>query len=760
MATIYDVAKEASVSPSTVSNYINNKYVGPKSKAAIEAAIVKLKYVPNRNAQSLKNRISKRVALILPNIQEQLYSEIYTGIYHKLQENSYLIDLYLTDDIPYEETQILSQCLSNPIAGIILCTCDPSNSGGFIKLSNHAPLVFIERKPLKLSSYNFVGFNNYKSMSKVLDFLFQSKIFDIHMITGPHAYSSEKECLIALQNTCRKHNVPFSSDMYSMIPVSIFSALQNLIAILDQNPPAFFITSSMVFAQALIAASNYQNIKVNEDVHILSLGEESVFNLIDSQKIIYTERRAQFLGIQTASLLLSTIRSKGYSESKVIHLDDNFPYYKLKDITYNRKKSSVTKKSEAKKNLRILMVEEDNSTNVVKYLLKAFQENHEINIELVQLHHRQIYDQFKDIISNQNDQFDILSFDAPWLPYLASKSSLVPLNKHLNLSYYKNILIKNSLEQYSTYDHSIYGIPYLHGTQILFYRKDLFEDPYYASAFFKKYKKKLEAPKTWFDYELIARFFTKKFNPDSPLQYGTTISSNHEEVLTGEFFPRLWAYDGDVFDIDGHVSINSDNAKAAYTNLIKCIECSPPDVAEKTCFDNAKHFASGNSAIVMLYHNHASIITDRTFSKVIGKVGFASIPGKSPILAGWCLGINRYSNHIKTSLNFFDWFFSAQISMPYAILAGTSMKSSIYTNPELNKLYPWFKTALSDFNYLRRRNSTVTQTHPEISQIEIEKALAHIVTNYMKDRIPLNQLLTGLENDLEQIIANSGIKTL
>ena len=57
MANIYDVAKKAGVSKSTVSLVLNNSpLVKPDTRELVMAAIQELGYVPNSNARCLRNQ--------------------------------------------------------------------------------------------------------------------------------------------------------------------------------------------------------------------------------------------------------------------------------------------------------------------------------------------------------------------------------------------------------------------------------------------------------------------------------------------------------------------------------------------------------------------------------------------------------------------------------------------------------------------------------------------------------------------------------
>lgn len=71
MATIYDVAKAANVSPKTVSRVLNGDApVGRETREAVEAAIAQLGYVPSHAARSMRSNRSGLIGLITGAISD------------------------------------------------------------------------------------------------------------------------------------------------------------------------------------------------------------------------------------------------------------------------------------------------------------------------------------------------------------------------------------------------------------------------------------------------------------------------------------------------------------------------------------------------------------------------------------------------------------------------------------------------------------------------------------------------------------------
>ena len=81
MATIYDVAKAASVSPKTVSRVLNGDApVGPETRKAVEAAMAELGYVPSNAARMMRSNRSGLIGLVTGALSHKLEPMEPTGL--------------------------------------------------------------------------------------------------------------------------------------------------------------------------------------------------------------------------------------------------------------------------------------------------------------------------------------------------------------------------------------------------------------------------------------------------------------------------------------------------------------------------------------------------------------------------------------------------------------------------------------------------------------------------------------------------------
>ena len=96
MATIKDVAREAGVAISTVSNVFNNgDIVSEETKQKVLEAVEKLHYIPNMNAKLLKSNRKNTIGLFVTSLQGDFYNVLTQAIHLQWKYIIYLICLII-----------------------------------------------------------------------------------------------------------------------------------------------------------------------------------------------------------------------------------------------------------------------------------------------------------------------------------------------------------------------------------------------------------------------------------------------------------------------------------------------------------------------------------------------------------------------------------------------------------------------------------------------------------------------------------------
>ncbi|RNA67709.1 substrate-binding domain-containing protein [Alteribacter keqinensis] len=142
-----DVARQAGVSKSTVSQYLNKRfdYMGAKTKARIESAISELGYQPNIVARSLKQKSTQTIGVIVANILHSFSTQVIRAIEDYCHEHDFHLIVCNADDNPEKEKKYIEMLLAKQVDGLIVFP-----TGGNLDLykkmkEGEFPLVFMDR---------------------------------------------------------------------------------------------------------------------------------------------------------------------------------------------------------------------------------------------------------------------------------------------------------------------------------------------------------------------------------------------------------------------------------------------------------------------------------------------------------------------------------------------------------------------------------------------------------------------------------------
>ncbi len=119
--TIREIAKEAKVSLGTVSHVLNNTAtVSEEKRKAVMAAVEKLDYKPNQAARMLKNKNSKTIGLLIPDIGNPYYAELARGVEDMANRHDYTVLVCNNDRNPKKEERYLSTLSNKQVDGVII----------------------------------------------------------------------------------------------------------------------------------------------------------------------------------------------------------------------------------------------------------------------------------------------------------------------------------------------------------------------------------------------------------------------------------------------------------------------------------------------------------------------------------------------------------------------------------------------------------------------------------------------------------------
>lgn len=205
MVTIVDVAKEAGVAISTVSNVLNNsKKVSDETREKVLNAVEKLHYIPNMNAKLLKTNKKNIVGLFVANMQGDIFNAFLNSIHIRCKLNEYRLNVYsLNEPTPEGLFQLITG--SGVSAAIIYGDYISEEYEGIINSLN-IPTVVVSKEMSKEYLSSIIMDNKYGS-SLAIDYLIDRGFTKIGFMHGKDI-EDDKNRYQAFVEGMEKNNLP------------------------------------------------------------------------------------------------------------------------------------------------------------------------------------------------------------------------------------------------------------------------------------------------------------------------------------------------------------------------------------------------------------------------------------------------------------------------------------------------------------------------------------------------------------------------
>ena len=120
-ATLKQIAKELGVSVSTVSKALNDSpEISEPTKVKIQEYAKLKNYKPNMIGLNLKNRSTRTIGVIIPNILNQFFAKVFTGIEKVADEKGYKVITCISNESLEKEINALDMLSNGTIDGFIV----------------------------------------------------------------------------------------------------------------------------------------------------------------------------------------------------------------------------------------------------------------------------------------------------------------------------------------------------------------------------------------------------------------------------------------------------------------------------------------------------------------------------------------------------------------------------------------------------------------------------------------------------------------
>lgn len=319
--TLEAVAAEAGVSRSTVSRVVNGStQVRPDVTTAVNAAIDRLNYIPNRAARSLANRHTMAIALVVPEdtsrfFGDPFFAQIVQGITQGLEDSDYVLNLQLASpSAPSAKT--IRYLLGGNVDGAIVVS-HHSGDDFFTTLDATIPVVFGGRPFLpELHTNNYVDVDNAAGAAMATRYLVDLGRTRIASIDGPANMQAAIDRSEGWQGAMRaagmRDDLRAQGDFTRASGASAMKKLLELAPDLD----AVFVASDLM-ATGAISTLREQGRRVPEDVAVVGFDDSSAATSGEIN-ITTVHQPSREMGAEMARMLLALLRGEPTERERVM----------------------------------------------------------------------------------------------------------------------------------------------------------------------------------------------------------------------------------------------------------------------------------------------------------------------------------------------------------------------------------------------------------------------------------------------------------
>lgn len=346
-------------------------------------------------------------------------------------------------------------------------------------------------------------------------------------------------------------------------------------------------------------------------------------------------------------------------------------------------------------------------------------------------------------------EYDILCYLDSWGPSL--KDCLIPLDDKITATGIDMNRYPSSFQQAVTYHNHIYAMPFRGHPQLLFYRKDIFQ------------QLGLQPPTTWKELEDVARIITEKTG-----LYGIAMYYAKGTSLQNLFvwFSYLWSNGGDLFDTNWKPIFHSTagvEATQRYVDLLRKHKVTPPESVSWNEYEGVNSVAQNESAMVIVWWWSYAVLTNPELAEaeVVDNIGFVPAPawenrGAATYAILMPFGISVHSKHPEAAWEYLKWVSHPELEKEI-VLDKRNPKTTTVVTVQLANLQDTEVNALSGgMHEAAAKSLSVSRIIPQIVEWPEVSQVLEVAIHDIASGKPTQKTLDRAAEEIEQIMEQAG----
>jgi LacI family transcriptional regulator len=317
--TLKQIAKELDVSISTVSKSLRNSpEIGEETRLKVQAFAKFYHYKPNNIALSLKNRKTKTIGIIIPEIVHHFFSTVINGIEQIANENGYSVVICLSDDSFDKEVLNMELLANGSIDGFIMSLSKETQFKGDFHhitevINQGMPVVMFDRVTNEVFCDKVIIDDKQAAYEAVQNLIDKGRK-KIALVTTVDYVSVGKLRTDGYVKALLDNNLPF--DEHLIIKIEDIDTCEIIIGKLleDEAIDAVFAVNE-IFAVTCIKAANKIGLNVPKDLAVIAF-TDGMISKYSTPTITTVSQSGVKMGNRAAKIIIDRLESEDESEEE------------------------------------------------------------------------------------------------------------------------------------------------------------------------------------------------------------------------------------------------------------------------------------------------------------------------------------------------------------------------------------------------------------------------------------------------------------
>ena len=321
-ATMKDLSRETGLGLATISKYFNGGTVREKNRILIEAAVKKLRYVPNEVARSLKTQQTRVIGVVIPELSNAFITSIISSMEDILRKHDYAVIVCDCRSDAKREKEAVEFLMHRRVDGLINMATDTTGAHLKAALSAGIPVLLIDRLIDSLrGKVSAVVIDNIHAATQAVRKLTDLGHRQIGLVLGsPNLYTTDQR-LAGYLNALKEAGIT-PSDYYirygDYTMDGGYQAVQELLK-LKKRPTALFVTNFEMTLGAMLALQ-HAGIEVPKDLSVIGFDKLELFGEIFPNLTLIRQPQMS-IGREAANLMLDMLSDRESFAPRIVTLN-------------------------------------------------------------------------------------------------------------------------------------------------------------------------------------------------------------------------------------------------------------------------------------------------------------------------------------------------------------------------------------------------------------------------------------------------------